>query len=336
MAPSPAGQVSSANQEYQNILSQIGNIGSTTNFNSGNVFSSSATNIVVTDGTSSGLNTYADTVGSLTTASVGTSAGTAVAASAGSAASSAATTAATTVASTAAVVATNTFTLAAATDELSGTFSYKIGSGSAATVALGSTPLSLANTVLALNGDSGFSGAGLVANKSGANLVITGTTGASGAADIDTTGSTLTTTTPAVAAVTAHTAPGAGSDFTAVGVSTLTAATAATVLTTVTSAIANVAYQRGTIGADINELTSASNVASSEERQPHFRGRICPRNRLRLGGFESFQVSDPLPDRHQRSGSGQQRAAGSAQAPPVSRRRCLETRAVPQRGRPAF
>jgi flagellin len=73
-----SGQVSSANQEYQNILGQIGNIGSTTNFNSSNVFSSSATNIVVTDGTSSGLNTYADTVGTLTTASVGTSAGTAV------------------------------------------------------------------------------------------------------------------------------------------------------------------------------------------------------------------------------------------------------------------
>src|SRR5664279_2534714 len=53
------GQVSSANQEYQNILTQIGNIGSHTNFNSTNVFSSNATNIVVTDGTSSGLNTYA-------------------------------------------------------------------------------------------------------------------------------------------------------------------------------------------------------------------------------------------------------------------------------------
>jgi flagellin len=259
-----AGQVSSANQEYQNILTQIGNIGSTTNFNSSSVFSSSATNFVVTDGTSSGLNTYADVVGTLTTASVGTTTGTNVAASAGSAASSASTTAAVAVGSTAGVIATNTFTLAAATDELSGTFSYKIGSGSAATVALGSTPLSLTATAAALNADSGFSGASLVATVSGAHLIITGTVGASGAADIDTTGSSLTTTTPAVAAIVAHTAPGAGADFTQAGVATLTAATAATVLTTVTGAIADVAYQRGTIGADVNELTSASNVASSE------------------------------------------------------------------------
>ena len=46
--------------------------------------------------------------------------------------------------------------------------------------------------------------------------------------------------------------------------STLSASTAQTVLTTVTAAIAGVAYQRGVIGADINELSAASNVASAE------------------------------------------------------------------------
>src|SRR5271155_1450854 len=35
-------QVSSANQEYQNILGEIGNIGSTTNFNSQSAFSATA------------------------------------------------------------------------------------------------------------------------------------------------------------------------------------------------------------------------------------------------------------------------------------------------------
>ena len=73
-----SSQVSSANQEYQNILTQIGNIGSSTNFNSSTVFTSSATNIVVTDGTSSGVNTYADIIGSMSTSSVGTTAGSAV------------------------------------------------------------------------------------------------------------------------------------------------------------------------------------------------------------------------------------------------------------------
>lgn len=71
-----SAQVSSANQEYQNILAQIGHIGSATNFNSSQVFTGTATNIVVTDGTASGLNTYADTVGVLAEASVGTTTGT--------------------------------------------------------------------------------------------------------------------------------------------------------------------------------------------------------------------------------------------------------------------
>ena len=53
-------------------------------------------------------------------------------------------------------------------------------------------------------------------------------------------------------------------DFTATGVATLSAATATSVLTNLTTAIQDVAYQRGTIGANINQLNAASNVASSE------------------------------------------------------------------------
>jgi flagellin len=127
-----SSQVSAANQEYQNILSEIGNIGSTTNFNSNTVFSGTATKIVVSDGTTSGTTTFSDTVGALTASSVGTTSG------------------------------------------------------------------------------------------------------------------------------------GGGVDFSAASVSTLTASTAQTVLTSVTTAIQDVAYQRGTIGADVNELNAASNVASSE------------------------------------------------------------------------
>jgi flagellin len=58
--------------------------------------------------------------------------------------------------------------------------------------------------------------------------------------------------------------PGAGVDFTAAGLSQLTASTAQTILTSLTTAINDVAYQRGIVGADVNELTAASNVASSE------------------------------------------------------------------------
>jgi flagellin len=70
-----AGQVSSADAEYQNILTEIGNIGSTTNFNSSAVFSGTATNFVVSDGTTAGTTTFADTIGALTTASIGTATG---------------------------------------------------------------------------------------------------------------------------------------------------------------------------------------------------------------------------------------------------------------------
>jgi flagellar hook-associated protein 2 len=101
---------------------------------------------------------------------------------------------ATTVASTASVAATNTFNLPSASSEISGTFSYAIGGGTAQTVDLGSTPLSLTDAAAALNADSGFKTAGLVASVSDAQLIITGSTGASGSADIDTTASTLSTT----------------------------------------------------------------------------------------------------------------------------------------------
>ena len=78
---------------------------------------------------------------------------------------------------------------------------------------------------------------------------------------LSTTGSALSQTTAP------GTTAGAGVDFSstaAVNVSSLTSASAQTVLTSVTTAIGNVAYQRGIIGANVNQLQAASNVASSE------------------------------------------------------------------------
>jgi flagellin len=68
-------QAGAADTEYQSILTEIGNIGTTTNFNSTNVFSATATNFVVSDGTSAGTTTIAATVGTLTAGSVGTATG---------------------------------------------------------------------------------------------------------------------------------------------------------------------------------------------------------------------------------------------------------------------
>ncbi|MDE1175628.1 MAG: flagellin [Edaphobacter sp.] len=68
-------QVGSADQEYQNILTEIGNIGSTTNYNGMGVFSATPVSIFVSDGTTSGASTFSDTIGVLTKASVGTTTG---------------------------------------------------------------------------------------------------------------------------------------------------------------------------------------------------------------------------------------------------------------------
>jgi flagellin len=68
-------QSTAADTEFQSIVTEIGNIGSSTNFNSSPVFSATATNFVVTDGTAAGTTTIAATTGALTTASVGTATG---------------------------------------------------------------------------------------------------------------------------------------------------------------------------------------------------------------------------------------------------------------------
>ena len=251
-----SSQVSSANQEYQNILSEIGNIGSTTNFNGNSVFTNTAKTVFVSDGTSSGANVYNEVVGTLSAGNVGTTAP--------AAASSVSITNPTPTVSTNLAGATATIALGASTHTISGSLSITVAGGSAitATLASGTT---LAAAVTQLNAQSSFSGAGLVASQgTGANankLIITGpvdsNSGSSGTNALTLTGTTLSDTTPVGSA-------GAGVDFTASSVSTLSASTAQAVLTSVTSAIQDVAYQRGTLGANINQLNAASAVASSE------------------------------------------------------------------------
>jgi flagellin len=115
----------------------------------------------------------------------------------------------------------------------------------------------LAEAVGQLNNSTAFKTAGLVASQSTTSLnqvIITGPTGTSNTLSL--TGTALSDTTPSV------TTTGAGVNLSG---TTLTAATAQNVLTNVTSAIQDVAYQRGSLGANINQLNAASNVASSEE-----------------------------------------------------------------------
>ncbi len=237
-------QVSSANQEYQNIISEVGNIGSTTNFNGNTVFSSTATKLFVSDGTTSGANVFSDTVGALTTSSVGESA---------PAAATSATFSVPTV-PTSTTPASSSLTAVGASDTLSGSLSITYAGGTAVnlTIAAGSSLSAVATQIngAGITGVTAAVGTGANANK----LTITGSAGTTNTLAF--TGTALTDT-PTVA--------GAGVDFSSPSISSLTATSAQTVLTSVTTAIADVAYQRGTLGANINQLNAASNVANSEQ-----------------------------------------------------------------------
>jgi flagellin len=149
---------------------------------------------------------------------------------------------------------------------ISGALSVSVAGGAAvtSTIAAGTT---LAAAVTQLNTQYSGGSSGLVASAgTGADagkLIITGPQDSStaGTNALSLTGTTLSQTTAP------GTTAGAGVDFSStatVNVSSLTAASAQTVLTSVTAAIGDVAYQRGIIGANINELTAASNVAASE------------------------------------------------------------------------
>ncbi len=244
-------QVSSANQEYQNILTQINNIGSTTNFNGSAVFSGTSRSFFTSDGTSSGSTTYSDTVGALTTASVGTSAptvttlapanGTPAAYSGGTG-----------------TAATVTVALTSASDNFGGTLALNFG-GSAlnVSVASGTTGSNLVSTLNASGG--ALQSHGIVASLTGTTLTLTATTPTSSAT------ATSNALTAGSGGTFAEQAPGLGAGVNLSTTAIDSTTDAKTVLTNLTSAIADVAYQRGSIGANINQLSSAQSVASNEQ-----------------------------------------------------------------------
>jgi flagellin len=164
-------QVNSANAEYQNIITEIGDIGSTTNFNGNSVFTNNATSLFVSDGTGSGTDNYDIVVGQLSQSSIGQTQNTTVTSAA---------IAPLNVAPNGSVTNTaGVYTLAPAAsgDTLQGNLSFSVGATGTVTniaVAAGTTQSNLEAT---LNANTSFSSAGLVASINGSgNLVITGPT----------------------------------------------------------------------------------------------------------------------------------------------------------------
>lgn len=246
-------QTSSANQEYQNILTQINTIGSTTNFNGSAVFSNSARSFFVSDGTSSGSKVYSQTIGALSSATVGQT-------QAGGVTTP---TLAVTTSSTGTAAAVSTLSTTSASNTFSGVLSVKVGNGAAVSldVAAGSSLAFVADSINSTH--SAFAAAGITAAVSGNNLVLTGTASAAGAGG----GNNITLTASNTFQETAAAGgTGAGADFTAAGYTALdTTAHSADILYKLTSAVGDVAFQRGAIGASINQITSAQSVASNEQ-----------------------------------------------------------------------
>jgi flagellin len=234
------GQIGSANQEYTNILNQITDIGSHTNYNTNKVFSASATSITVSDGTSTGTSAYSDVVGTLTTSNIGSSAATGSTSDVSS--------------NMPAEGDALTLSVGAASSTVGGTLTIDGGSSTYnLVVAPGTTIAQLAGD---LSNDSAFSAAGLsISGVTGTSVSITPTSDT----DLLSNGSASSfTQTPTGTTI------GAGTDL-ATSYATISTSNATAASQQITNAIASVAYQRGTLGADINQLTSAADVASAEQ-----------------------------------------------------------------------
>jgi len=229
--------------EFTQIKNEINRIGSTTNYNGSQVFTTNALSIFLSDSTSTGASSINVTTGALSTAGLG-------------------------------LAATATATLGAVGNATAGdtvtvggqTYTFAAAAGAANTVAIGATAAAtMANLVAAINGGAG---AGVAyGTGTGANGSATAVLNADGSATLTATvsgvaGNSVASTTTGTGKIAFST----GTTFTGGGANgdLLTAADAQGALSTINTAIANVAALRGTIGAAINRLQSASNVISNQ------------------------------------------------------------------------
>ncbi|HUV69421.1 MAG TPA: flagellin [Terracidiphilus sp.] len=272
-----SSQDAAANQEYQSILSEINNIGSTTTFNQQQVFGAGTVGIYTGDSSTKGSSIDNLSISSLSSSNVGDSGG-AMAYNAG----------------------TNVFLdlsngtastgNAQSTDTIASTtltISYKNPDGSTGSVVT-AAQTSISGLIAAING----SGRGLTASFTTAGaagdgtntatdtgIMISGPVGTGAATTtmqqfaVTTGGYDTSVSATAVGSVQADASGGihtisytasAGADLSATKLDTATNAQAA--LTALNGAITNAAAQQGYIGAQINTLNSVSNVMNTQQQ----------------------------------------------------------------------
>jgi flagellin len=248
--------------EYAQINAEINSIGSTTDYNGGSVFTNTPNNTFLSDGVSP--TTIGVTTGVLSAATLGLTAGTSVV-------------------NTPAVAATDTINIVGVPSDgevvtIAGTaYTFKTALTASTTedqVLIGATAQTAANNLAAaINGGAGSGtlyGSDTVANANTGAVANTGvitltasTAGTAGNAfNVTDTGTTSGNVYIGSPTFTGGAAAAAGNVTFTNDLST--AADAQATLGLIDSAIASVASLRGTLGANVNRLTAASNVITTE------------------------------------------------------------------------
>ncbi len=278
-----APQLSAANQEYQDILTQIGTIGSTTNYNGIQVFTSgtgSATNLTTASFTQAAKSnplkvtlTQGDTLsGSITiNSTAGTNPGTQIvnlasysglASQDQSVANGAASSLTTALNATLGAATGSTYAVSVA----AGVVSIATSGGGSANELLSVTASNATETPASATAIHIYTSDGTSAGSSN-YLVTTGTltTTNVGSSDASSSAGSAVSVSVGSQTGTGGTTAGAGTGTSLASTKLDNQADAEAALQTVTNAISAVAFQRGQVGANINTLTAASNIASAQE-----------------------------------------------------------------------
>jgi flagellin len=267
-------QEAAANQEYQSILSEINNIGSTTTYNSNQVFTGAAagTNIFTGDSSTAGSSIDNLYFAPLSSTTVGDSGGTVVQSSSGKFIDLS-------------LAATSVLTKAAtSSDTVTGNLVFTITNPDATTSSITTTATTVGALISEINKD-GISGvtaslstvgatggaAGATTALADTGLLISNTNASIAISDgtlLDTTSGEAATS---IAASTKSTETisyqrGANEQTTNLAATDLTSqGNAQAALTQISAAISNVAAQRGYLGAQVNTLNAVSQVVSTQQ-----------------------------------------------------------------------
>jgi flagellin len=239
-------QDAAANQEYQSILAEVNNIGSTSSFNGVAVFGSST---AIFTGDASAIGSSVDTLNikAMTSSSVGDVGGTIGAA-------------------TTANIYTSTGVASGTTTTAAGTLGIQVGTNPSVTVNIASGS-SIANIASDIN-NSHISGISATVQSAGGfdSLVISdqgaALTGFVGTAMGFAADPTFAATGGAAANGISYT-EGTGQDLSSTKLDNSTDAQSA--LTAISTAISDVAAQRGYLGSQINTLNTVASVANTEQ-----------------------------------------------------------------------